>query len=187
MDSSAFLDNTQRLQLIETLHSRFSAHMSRHKNLTWNPIQERLEHSPDKLRSLHAMETTGGEPDIIAYDTDRDEYLFCDCSPESPSGRRSLCYDDTALDSRKDAKPAASALGMAAVMGIHILTEDLYRTLQELGPFDTKTSSWILTPTDIRERGGALFADHRYGHTFVYHNSAPSYYSSRGFRGLLRL
>lgn len=186
MDSSSFSEN-QRLHLIETLRSRFSAHMSRHPDITWDTIQERLGRSPDKLRSLHEMENTGGEPDIIGYDPGRDEYLICDCSAESPAGRRSLCYDDAALDSRKDAKPAASALGMAQALGIQLLTEDLYRCLQKLGPFDTKTSSWILTPTDIRERGGALFADHRYGHTFVYHNSAPSYYSSRGFRGLLRI
>lgn len=161
--------------------------MHRHEGLDWNQIQQKLEANPMKLWSLHEMEKTEGEPDVIGFDEKTGEYLFCDCSKESPKGRRSLCYDREALEARKKHKPENSAMDMAKEMGIEILTEEQYRELQKLEPFDTKTSSWIKTPADIRERGGALFCDYRYGHVFVYHNGADSYYSSRGFRGLLKV
>lgn len=174
-------------ELLDTLRSRFEKNMDRHEGLAWATIQERLTSAPEKLWSLSEMERTGGEPDVAAYDVTEDRYIFFDCSAESPSGRRSLCYDDDALNSRKDHKPESSALTMAADMGIEMLNEEQYRRLQELGKFDIKTSSWILTPPDIRQLGGALFCDRRYNHVFVYHNGAESYYGARGFRGLLRV
>jgi hypothetical protein len=173
--------------LLSTLKARFEQHMKRHPGLAWADVQARLDARPDRLRALHDMERTGGEPDVVGHDQAAGEYIFYDCSAESPEGRRSTCYDREALDSRKENKPADSALGMAAAMGIALLTEAQYRELQTLGEFDTKTSSWIVTPADIRQRGGALFADRRYGHVFVYHNGAQSYYAARGFRGALRV
>lgn len=181
------LTKAQQEELIGILKERFEKNMHRHEGLDWGPIQEKLEANPDKLGSLYKMEITEGEPDVIGYDEKTEEYLFCDCSKESPKGRRSLCYDREALESRKKHKPENSAMDLAKEMGIKMLTEAQYRELQKLEPFDTKTSSWILTPEDIRQRGGALFCDCRYGHVFVYHNGADSYYSSRGFRGLLRV
>ncbi|MCS7011867.1 MAG: DUF4256 domain-containing protein [Anaerolineales bacterium] len=177
----------QAEQLLATLEARFLAHPYRHPGLDWKAIRQRLESQPEKLRSLYEMEHTGGEPDIIGYDEQRDEYIFCDCSPESPPGRRSLCYDHLAWEKRKENKPRGNALDMAAAMGIEILSEQEYYALQQLGEFDCKTSSWIKTPTEIRSLGGALFGDRRYQRVFIYHNSAESYYASRGFRGILRI
>jgi len=174
-------------KLLETLKTRFEKHMNRHKGIAWNDVQTKLVGDPKKLRSLSEMEKTGGEPDVLGLNTKSDEYIFCDCSQESPKGRRSSCYDGEALRSRKEHKPKNSALDMADAMGIELLTEDEYRQLQQHGEFDTKTSSWIQTPADIRKRGGALFADFRYGHVFVYHNGAESYYAARGFRGMLKV
>ncbi|WP_077326064.1 DUF4256 domain-containing protein [Virgibacillus siamensis] len=181
------LTKEQHQELLETLKARFEKNMNRHKGLEWDPIQTRLERNTEKLWSLHAMEKTGGEPDIVAYDEKKDEYIFTDCSKESPKGRRSVCYDREALESRKKHKPENNAIDMAAEMGIELLTEEAYRALQELGNFDMKTSSWVQTPADIRELGGALFCDYRYEHVFVYHNGASSYYAARGFRGSLRI
>jgi hypothetical protein len=174
-------------QLIDSLKARFEKNPRRHKGIAWPDVQARLEGNPTALRSLHEMESTGGEPDVTSYDPDTDRYTFCDCSVESPSGRRSTCYDRKALDARKEAKPANSAVEMAEAMGIDLLTEGEYRELQKLGEFDTKTSSWVGTPADVRQLGGALFCDRRYGKVFVYHNGAQSYYAARGFRGLLRI
>lgn len=174
-------------ELLRTLKARFERNMHRHPGLEWADIRAKLEANPEKLWSLNEMERTGGEPDVIGYDETTGEYIFCDCSAESPKGRRSLCYDREAWESRKKHKPENNVLDMAAAMGIELLTEEQYRELQKLGKFDTKTSSWLKTPVDIRKRGGAIFADFRYGHVFVYHNSAESYYASRGFRGLLRV
>jgi hypothetical protein len=173
--------------LLEILKTRFEKNMKRHKGLDWEKIQEKLEANPEKLRSLDEMETTGGEPDVVAYDKKNGEFVFYDCSEESPKGRRSLCYDGEALASRKENKPKDSAVEMAAAMGIKVLTEEQYRELQKLGEFDMKTSSWIQTPAEIRELGGALFCDRRYDHVFTYHNGAESYYAARGFRGELRV
>ncbi len=159
--------------------------MDRHPGLDWEKIEERLAGQPEKQKSLTMMESTGGEPDVIGYDKETDQFIFCDCSPETPEGRRSLCYDKEALDSRKENKPETSAMEMATEMGIEILSEDQYRALQQLGKFDAKTSSWIKTPADVRKLGGALFADFRFGRVFVYHNGAQSYYSGRAFRGRL--
>ena len=181
------MNTKQREELLSVLKTRFEENMNRHKGLEWAKVQEKLEANTAKLRSLNEMEGTGGEPDIVGYDKKTDEYIFYDCSPESPKGRRSLCYDHKALESRKEHKPKDSAVNMAATMGINLLTEEQYRELQKLGTFDTKTSSWITTPTDIRKLGGAIFADFRYGHVFVYHNGAESYYAARGFRGSLRV
>lgn len=181
------LSSDQREQLIGTLKARFEKNKNRHKGLEWAQVQARLEAAPEKLAALKAMEETGGEPDVVSQDKKTGEYLFYDCAAESPKGRRSVCYDREALDSRKENKPQNSALGLAADMGIELLTEAQYRELQKLGAFDTKTSSWIQTPPDIRELGGAIFADFRYGHVFVYHNGAESYYAARGFRGSLRV
>jgi hypothetical protein len=169
------------------LKTRFEKNLNRHKNLDWSKIQTRLEAHEDKLWSLHEMETTGGEPDVVGYDKKTGEYIFYDCSAESPKGRRSLCYDGEALESRKENKPRGSAIDMAVSMGIELLDEAQYRELQELGKFDVKTSSWVKTPTEIRELGGALFCDCRYNHVFLYHNGAESYYAARGFRGSLRV
>jgi hypothetical protein len=181
------LSSKERVELLETLKARFAKHMSRHKGLDWSKVQVKLEEQPDKLWSLLEMEKTGGEPDVVGFDKKSGEYLFIDCSAESPKGRRSVCYDREALDSRKEHKPANSALDMAEAAGIEILTEQQYRDLQQLGPFDTKTSSWIETPENIRKLGGALFGDYRYATVFIYHNGAESYYAARGFRGLLKV
>lgn len=176
-------------ELIKVLETRFKNNMSRHKDIEWENVQKKLELNNEKLSILNEMERTGGEPDVIRYDKNMDEYIFCDCSAESPIGRRNTCYDVQGQEQRekKGVYPEGNAIGMAETMGIEILTEEQYRELQEIGEFDTKTSSWIKTPLDIRKLGGAIFADRRYGHVFVYHNSAPSFYSSRGFRGLLRV
>jgi len=177
----------QKEELLKTLKARFEKNMTRHKDIKWEKVQSKLEGVPDKLWSLSEMERTEGEPDVIAYDKKTDEYIFCDCSAESPKGRRSFCYDREALDKRKEAKPKNSAIDMAVEMGIAILAEEEYKELQQLGEFDLKTSSWIKTPPEIRKLGGAIFADRRYNHVFVYHNGADSYYAARGFRGLLRV
>jgi hypothetical protein len=174
-------------ELISVLKSRFEKNMSRHKGMEWGKIQEKLEANPEKLITLDQMEETGGEPDVVEYDKKSGEYIFVDCAPESPKERRSLCYDHEALLSRKEHKPKSSAMEMAESMGVDLLTEEQYRRLQELGKFDTKTSSWIHTPADVRELGGALFCDRRYNKVFVYHNGAESYYAARGFRGSLRV
>jgi len=173
--------------LVNRLKERFENNMKRHEGLAWAEVQAKLEAQPEKLGSLHAMESTGGEPDVVGHDKKTGEIIFYDCSAESPQDRRSLCYDREALDARKKFKPADSALDMAAAMGIEILSEEEYRELQELGEFDTKTSSWVKTPPDIRKLGGALFCDRRYNTVFVYHNGADSYYGARGFRGSLRV
>ena len=183
----AQLSAAAREELLALLKARFEKSMSRHRSADWGPIRAKLEAHPGKLWSLGEMERTGGEPDVVGQDARTGEYLFYDCSAESPKGRRSCCYDRDALESRKEHKPANSALNMAGSMGIEILTEEQYRALQQLGEFDTKTSSWVLTPAEIRKRGGALFCDRRYGHVFVYHNGAESYYAARGFRGSLRV
>lgn len=177
----------EREQLLEVLKARFEKNMKRHKGLEWTKILAKLEANPKKLGSLDRMEKTGGEPDVVAYDKKTGEYVFYDCSAQTPNGRRSVCYDGEALKSRKEHKPKDSAMEMAAAMGIELLTEDEYRALQELGEFDTKTSSWLKTPPDVRNLGGAIFGDRRYGRVFVYHNGAESYYAVRGFRGLLRV
>jgi hypothetical protein len=177
----------QSRELIKALKTRFEKNMARHKGIEWSKVAAKLEADPAKLWSLNQMEATGGEPDVIGVDKKSGEFIFCDCSPESPRGRRSICYDPEALESRKEHKPADSAIGMANDMGISILTEEEYRALQELGKFDLKTSSWVYTPPAIRKLGGALFCDRRYDTVFLYHNGAESYYAARGFRGLLKV
>jgi hypothetical protein len=177
----------QQNELIKTLKTRFEKNMNRHKGLEWTKVQARLEANPEKLWSLDDMETTGGEPDVVGHDKKTGEYIFYDCSAESPKERRSICYDGEALASRKEHKPKNSAIDMAAEMGIEILTEEQYRELQKLGEFDLKTSSWVETPDNIRKLGGALFCDRRYNQVFLYHNGAESYYAARGFRGSLRV
>lgn len=177
----------QSEELLIVLKARFEKNMHRHKGLEWSKIQEKLDANPEKLWTLNEMETTGGEPDVVGYDEKKDEYIFCDCSVESPKGRRSVCYDREALEARKKHKPENSAMDMAADMGIELLTEEQYRALQELESFDLKTSSWVQTPSAIRKLGGALFCDCRFGHVFLYHNGADSYYGARGFRGSLRV
>jgi len=174
-------------ELLATLKRRFEENMQRHPGVDWQAVQAKLQANPEKARSLYEMERTGGEPDVIGYDSDADVFIFCDCAPQSPAGRRSLCYDRAARVGRKNHPPQSSALEMAEAMGIELLDEEQYRNLQALGEFDTKTSSWVKTPDDVRRLGGALFCDRRYGRVFVYHNGADSYYSSRGFRGLLRV
>ena len=181
------LSSEQRKELLSALKARFEKNMNRHKGLEWAKVQAKLEANTKKLWSLNEMERTGGEPDVVGQDKKTSEYIFYDCSAESPKGRRSICYDREALESRKEHKPENNAIDMAAAMGIELLTEEQYRALQKLGNFDTKTSSWVKTPSDIRKLGGALFADRRYGNVFVYHNGAESYYAARGFRGLLRV
>ena len=181
------LSPKQRDELLKTLKARFEKNMNRHKGVDWAKVQAKLEANPEKLWLLDDMETTGGEPDVVGQDKKTGEYIFYDCSPESPNGRRSLCYDRQALVSRKEHKPKNNAMDVADAMGIELLTEEQYRELQQLGNFDTKTSSWIQTPDDIRELGGALFCDRRYNTVFVYHNGAESYYAARGFRGSLRV
>lgn len=181
------LPSQQRAELLEILKARFEKNKHRHDEIEWASVQVRLEANPEKLWSLHEMERTGGEPDIVGLDKKTGEYIFYDCSAESPSGRRSVCYDRESLESRKEHQPANNALDMAAAMGIELLTEAAYRALQKLGNFDTKTSSWLKTPAAIRKLGGALFGDFRYGQVFVYHNGAQSYYAARGFRGMVRV
>jgi len=181
------LSPEQREELFRTLKARFEKNMNHHTGLEWVKVQAKLEANAEKLRSLNEMERTGGEPDVVGQDKKTGEYIFYDCSAESPQGRRSLCYDREALESRKEHKPEGSALDMAAAMGIELLTEDQYRELQKLGSFDTKTSSWVMTPSAIRKLGGAVFCDRRYDTVFLYHNGAESYYAARGFRGWLRV
>lgn len=181
------LSPEQTRELLSVLKTRFEKNINRHKGLEWAKIQEKLEANPEKLWSLDEMEISGGEPDVVDFDKKTGEYFFYDCSVESPKGRRSICYDHEALESRKEHKPANSAIEMAADMGINILTEDEYRHLQQLGNFDTKTSSWVKTPAEIRKFGGATFCDRRYNHVFLYHNGADSYYAARGFRGSLKV
>ena len=173
-------------ELLKVLKTRFEKNMNRHKGLEWAKIQSKLKAQAQKMWSINEMERTGGEPDVVSYDKKTDEYVFYDCSEESPHGRRSFCYDQQALESRKEHKPKNNAIDMADTMGITLLTEEQYRELQKLGKFDTKTSSWVKTPFEIRKMGGALFCDRRYGNVFVYHNGAESYYAARGFRGLLK-
>ncbi len=185
--SKKALSSDQRENLFNVLKDRFEKNMERHAGIKWVEVQAKLEASPDKTWSISEMERTGGEPDVISYDKATGEYLFYDCSPESPKGRRNVCYDREALESRKEHKPENSAVDMATEMGIELLTEDEYRKLQTLGNFDTKTSSWVKTPSGIRKLGGAIFCDRRYDTVFVYHNGAESYYSARGFRGSLRV
>jgi hypothetical protein len=177
----------ERKELLQTLMTRFEKHAQRHEGIAWADVQARLEGNPDALKSLLAMESSGGEPDVIGHDRKTGQVTFCDCSAESPAGRRSLCYDREALDARKEAKPKGSAVEAAAAMGIDLLTEEEYRALQTLGEFDMKTSSWVETPRAIRALGGALYCDRRYDTVFVYHNGAQSYYAARGFRGTLRV
>src|SRR6266496_3818336 len=181
------LSPEQREELLRALRARFEKNMNRHKGLEWAKVQAKLETNAEKLWSLNEMERTGGEPDVVGHDKKTDEYIFYDCSAESPKGRRSLCYDREALESRKEHKPKDNAIDMAAAMGIELLTEEQYRELEKLGEFDTKTSSWVKAPADIRKLGGALFGDRRFGHVFVYHNGAQSYYSASAFRGSLRV
>ncbi|HSG14696.1 MAG TPA: DUF4256 domain-containing protein [Anaerolineae bacterium] len=183
------LSPEQREELLGTLAARFEQNMNRHKGLEWASVQAKLEANSEKLWSLNEMERSGGEPDVVGHDEKTGEYVFCDCSAESPNGRRSICYDRDGQQARekKGVYPGGNAIDMAAVMGIELLTEEQYRELQRLGDFDTKTSSWVKTPSDIRKLGGALFVDRRYGHVFVYHNGAPSFYSARAFRGSLRV
>ncbi|MDQ1729193.1 MAG: hypothetical protein QOD33_1318 [Pyrinomonadaceae bacterium] len=181
------LSPKQREELLNTLRSRFEKNMDRHKGLDWTKVQGKLEANTEKLWSLNEMERTGGEPDVVGHNKKTGEYIFYDCAAESPKDRRSICYDRDALESRKEHKPKNNAMDMAAAMGIELLTEEQYRELQKLGKFDTKTSSWLKTPSEIRKLGGAIFADYRYGNVFVYHNGAESYYAARGFRGSLRV
>jgi len=181
------MNNKQREELLQLLKARFEKNMNRHKGLEWAKVQAKLETHTEKLLPLSEMERTGGEPDVIGYDKKTGEYIFYDCSSESPKGRRSVCYDREALELRKEHKPASSAMDMAATMRIELLSEEQYRELQKLGEFDTKTSSWVKTPSNIRKLGGALFCDRRYDTVFVYHNGAESYYAARGFRGSLRV
>jgi hypothetical protein len=181
------LSPAQREELLRTLKARFEKNAKRHNGLKWSDIQARLESNPDKLWSLNEMERTGGEPDVIGEDKKTGEFIFYDCAEESPKGRRSICYDPEALESRKEHKPKDSAMNMAAAMGIELLTEEQYRELQQLGDFDTKTSSWVMTPSNVRKLGGALFCDRRFDTVFTYHNGAESYYAGRAFRGLLRV
>jgi hypothetical protein len=185
MQRAKDMNAKQREELLGALKARFEKNLNRHKGLEWAKVQAKLEANTEKLWSLNEMERTGGEPDVVGHDKKTGEYIFYDCSAESPKGRRSVCYDREALESRKEFKPKDSAMNMAAAMGIEILTEEQYRELQQLGNFDTKTSSWVKTPSDIRKLGGALFCDRRYDSVFVYHNGAESYYAARGFRGSL--
>ncbi len=185
--ANAALSKQQREELLSALKARFEKNMSRHQGIEWAAVQAKLEANADKLRTLNEMERTGGEPDVVGHDKKSGEYIFYDCSAESPKGRRSVCYDHEALESRKEHKPEDSAMSMAATMGIDLLTEEQYRELQKLGNFDTKTSSWVKTPSEIRKLGGAIFCDRRYNTVFVYHNGAESYYAARGFRGSVRV
>ena len=185
--SAKELSTKQREELLQTLQARFEKNMNRHKGLKWTDVQARLEANADKIWSLHEMEKTGGEPDVVGQDKKTGEYIFFDCSPESPKGRVAVCYDREGLESRKEHRPKNTAMDMAAEMGIELLTEEQYAELQRLGEFDTKTSTWVKTPDEMRKLGGALFGDRRFGRVFFYHNGAQSYYSARGFRGWLRV
>jgi hypothetical protein len=187
MSNKKKLSSEDQEQLLNTLKLRFQKNMNRHKGLQWTNVQVRLKANSEKLWSLNEMERTGGEPDVVGHDKKTGEYIFYDCSSESPKGRRSLCYDREALDARKEFKPENNAVDMATAIGIELLTEEQYRELQKLGNFDLKTSSWVKTPAEIRKLGGAVFCDRRYDHVFLYHNGAESYYAARGFRGLLRV
>ena len=187
MKTKKELSPAQREELLRTLKARFEKNMDRHKGLDWAKVQSRLDANPEGLWSLNEMERTGGEPDVVGHNKKTGEYMFYDCAAESPKGRRSVCYDREALEARKEHKPKDSAVDMATAIGVELLTEEQYRELQELGEFDTKTSSWVKTPVDIRKLGGALFCDRRYGHVFVYHNGAESYYAARAFRGMCRV
>lgn len=187
ISTSKQLHPEQQEEFLQLLKKRFEENMNRHEHIEWTIIEQKLEETTQKLWSLYEMEKTGGEPDVVGYDKATDQYIFYDCSPESPKGRRSVCYDQQALDSRKNNKPENSAIRMATEMGIEILTEAQYRELQQLGHFDLKTSSWLETPLEIRKLGGAIFGDRRYDTVFVYHNGADSYYAARGFRGVLRV
>lgn len=187
MGNTKELSTEHREELIRVLKTRFEKNMPRHKGIDWAKVQAKLEAKAEKLWSLDEMEVSGGEPDVIGYDEKTGEYLFCDCAPESPKGRRSLCYDRDAWESRKEFKPENNVVDVATEMGVELLSEEQYRALQELGKFDLKTSSWVKTPAEIRKHGGAIFCDRRYEHVFMYHNGAESYYAARGFRGLLRV
>lgn len=187
MSKSIKLPAERSEELLEILRKRFEKNMNRHEGISWVDVQAKLEKAGSKLYSINEMEETGGEPDVIGYDTKTDEYIFCDCSAETPKGRRSLCYDDEALASRKEHKPKNSAVALAKEIGINLLTEDEYFQLQQVGSFDNKTSSWLKTPESVRKQGGAIFGDKRFGRVFIYHNGAESYYGVRGFRGLLRV
>lgn len=187
MKNKPQLSAEQQEELIKILKTRFEKNLKRHENIKWENVQKKLESNPEKLRSLNEMERTDGEPDVVGYDKKTDEYHFADCSAESPKGRRSLCYDRDALNSRKEHKPVNSAIDLANEIGIEILNEEQYRELQTLGNFDLKTSSWVKTPDDIRKLGGAIFCDRRYNNVFLYHNGAESYYAARGFRGVLKV
>ena len=187
MGTKKVLSAEQAQELIKILKTRFEKNINRHKGIDWSKVQKKLEANPEKLWSLYEMENTGGEPDVVDFDTNTGDYIFYDCSAESPKGRRSLCYDHEALEKRKEYKPADSAVNMATAMGIELLNEEQYRALHLSGNFDTKTSSWLKTPNDIRKLGGAIFGDYRYATVFIYHNGAESYYAARGFRGLLRV
>lgn len=187
MSNKKEIQPAQQTALLNTLKIRFEQYMNRHQGMDWASVEAKLKTQPQKLWSLNQMEETGGEPDVVGYDKKTDEYLFFDCADETPKGRRSVCYDQEALNSRKEYKPKNSAVGMATEMGIELLTEEEYRELQKLGKFDTKTSSWLKTPAEIRKLGGAIFADFRYSKVFIYHNGAESYYAVRGFRGLLKV
>lgn len=187
MKNNKHLSQEQGKKLLKTLQTRFEKNRHLHQNIDWAEVQAKLETQPEKLRSLNEMEETGGEPDVIGYDTKTSEFIFLDCSAESPKERRSVCYDQEALESRKKFKPKNSAVGMAQEMGIELLTEEQYRELQQLDEFDTKTSSWVAAPPEVRELGGALFGDRRFGKVFIYHNGAESYYGARGFRGCLKV
>ena len=187
MSNKKKLPAAQSSALLNTLKTRFDKNMTRHKGMEWAKVEAKLNADPEKLWSLNEMEATGGEPDVVGFDKKTGEYIFYDCAPESPAGRRSFCYDHEALEKRKENKPKNSAVKMATEMGSELLTEEQYRALQQLGNFDSKTSSWIKTPSDIRKLGGAIFADYRFGRVFVYHNGAESYYAGRAFRGWLRV
>lgn len=187
MENKKQLSSEQREELMGALKARFEKNMNRHKGLEWAKLQARLDGNAEKLWSLNEMEKTGGEPDVVGFDKNTGEYIFYDCSVESPKGRRSVCYDREGIESRKEYKPENNAVDMATAMGIELLSEEQYRELQKLGNFDTKTSSWVKTPVEIRKLGGAIFCDRRYNHVFVYHNGAESYYAVRGFRGSLRV
>lgn len=187
METKKLISTEQSKELFKILKERFEKNIQRHKNIEWAKVQSKLELNAEKLWSLNQMEITGGEPDVVDYDKNSDEFIFIDCSAESPKERRSICYDREALESRKEHKPSNSAIEMAKEMGIEILSEEQYRELQKLGNFDLKTSSWVKTPPEIRKLGGAIFCDRRYNHVFVYHNGADSYYGIRGFRGLLKV
>ncbi len=181
------LTSAHRNEVLNVLRARFEKNMNRHKGIDWSKVSAKLETNPGKIWTLNEMEETEGEPDVIGYDKKTNEYIFCDCSAESPKGRRSICYDHEALEARKENKPVNSAMQMAADMGVELLNEEQYRELQQLGKFDTKTSSWVKTPADIRKLGGAIFGDYRYEKVFIYHNGAESYYAARGFRGSIRV